>query len=217
MKIKNFFGKIKGFAMKVMNYFLALSGRGRKDRDLQVDLDEIKSSSWEESTYNDYLEEARKLRDSEADRSRAAEIKSQIYVGALFAAYSVLLPLVDYGFVINGIESLQDKFPKLSSLIPIAFSFLPGLIAFLTFLIIIFAFHTIRVNKSHLVDTKDLIRRSDEPRNYLIREILASIRYDREIVNRKVSYVQTIELLFVWLVFIWAFPFLLLAWGNYVG
>ena len=165
-------------------------GKMSPDDSLAVELSKIDAASWGGNSAT-FLDEARRLRDVETGRKNAAETKSQIYLAALLALIPILVSLTQ-SEALGGIMAF-DTWYRVSSFILFALGLTYGIGAFVS------AFHALTVRAYHRVDVEEIVKigLSDDPIGDLTKEILRSVRRDRQSVNHKVSYVAvTHQLLF---------------------
>ncbi len=169
--------------MGVFNAIWPHVGAWPTDVSLDSDIADINSTLWTGNTAA-FLEEARRLRDKEAARKLSAETKSQIYLAALLAIVPVMISLTGKDGILGDLKF--ERYYDVAAFVCMVISIIYGVGAFSS------AFRSLRVQAFHRVDVEDLVckagRQLDE--EYIIKEILKSVRYDRSSVNQKVSYVR---------------------------
>jgi hypothetical protein len=169
--------------MGVLNAIWPHVGAWPADESLDSDIADINSTVWTDST-TAFLEETRRLRDKEAARKSSAETKSQIYLAALLAIVPVMISLTGKDGILGDLKF--ERYYDVAAFVCMVISIIYGVGAFSS------AFRSLRVQAFHRVDVEDLVgkagRQLDE--EYIIKEILKSVRYDRSSVNQKVSYVR---------------------------
>ncbi len=165
-------------------------GKMPPDETIKGDLEKIAAASWGEDTAT-FLDEARRLRDAETGRKNAAETKSQIYLAALLALIPILVSLTESD-ALKGIMTF-DTWHRIVGFVLFILGLAYGIGAFVS------SFRALTVGAYHRVDVEEIVNSgaSEEPLGDLTKDILRSVRRDRQNVNRKVSYViVTHQLLF---------------------
>ena len=169
--------------MKILyNWVLPSVSSRIEDASLSTDISKIEKSTWKKNE-NIFLDEARRLRDIETSRKNAAETKGHIYLTALIALIPLLITLSEKGMLKNvtDFSSWYDISIYLLFLMAIFY----GVSAFSS------SFRALNVKGYHRIDVLEISNAGDEdaPVEHLIREILKSVRLDRETINLKVSYI----------------------------
>jgi len=165
-------------------------GKFYDDKNLKSDLKEIEQITWEKGSAAIYLEEARRLRDTETSRKNSADTKSQIYLAALLAIIPILVSLTEPDGVMGKLDYSQWY------VVIGFFSFLLGIVygigAFIS------SFRALSVRAYNRIDVDSFLKKTENaPEEQLAKDILKSVRLDREIVNNKISHVIVAhELLF---------------------
>lgn len=157
------------------------------DPELGNDCESIESANWKEDA-DDILEEVRRLRDVETERSRAASNNSQFYIGGLLAFIPIVLALLDADYVKDRLSSWEP-----TEVLAFAFFGLSGIHGCAAFWN---ASQVKKVRAYHRVDTRDLVALAG-PRSLktrLIKQILLSVRHDRVAVNEQVGYVRAAQM-----------------------
>ncbi|QIR85112.1 hypothetical protein [Paracoccus sp. AK26] len=152
------------------------------DRNLRDDLDRITRASWRGQA-GVALEEARRLRDVETSRKVSAETKGQIYLGALLALIPIIVSLTEKEFI-KEIFTFSAWYHYCGALLFFA-AVIYGVGGFVS------AFRSINVGNFNRVDVDELVASASapDPQEYLVKELLKSVRCDRQAVNHKISYV----------------------------
>lgn len=127
------------------------------------------------------LEEARRLNDVESERKKSAEVKAGIYLAAVTALAPVLTSLI---------TSLWNE--KLNFFVNL-FSLM--MFFFATVYLLnsgVWAFRALRVSMYHRIDVEDLskIWLDENPKVLLVKQILISVRANRNGVNKKISCIK---------------------------
>ncbi len=141
-------------------------------------IDQIERANWE--PVDSILEEARRLALSEEDRRKSADTKAAIYLAVLAAVIPLSATLIkDFPASFQTCEYWQ-------------LGILAGLFVWTMCNLLaagIWAFRTIQVSVQHLVDVDELVRLSNHNQVdvALCKEILKSVRNNRNIVNKKIS------------------------------
>jgi len=176
--------------MSILEFIWPRVGKMRGDTTVERDLEKIDSAFWGNNTAA-FLDEARRLRDVETGRKNAAETKSQIYLAALLALIPILVSLTEND-TLMGMRAL-DNWYSIVGLIFFALGLVYGIGAFVS------SFRALTVRAYHRVDVGEIVAKgsSEDPLGDLTKEILKSVRRDRQNVNHKVGYVVvTHQLLF---------------------
>ncbi|MCB5411224.1 hypothetical protein [Pseudogemmobacter faecipullorum] len=169
--------------MGVCNAIWPHVGAWPKDETLDSDISEINNTVWTNNTAA-FLEEARRLRDKETARKSSAETKSQIYLAALLAIVPVIISLTGKDGILGVLKF--ERYYDVAAFVCMVISIIYAFGAFSS------AFRSLRVQAFHRVDVGDLVGKADRKldEEYIIKEILKSVRHDRSSVNQKVSYVR---------------------------
>lgn len=168
--------------MKLIDFVWPYVGTMPSDVSLEDDLAEITASSWNTEP-GVILEEARRLRDIETTRKNSAETKSQIYLAALLVLIPVLISLTDHD-TFEGISAFSNWHHAL------------GYVCFILGIIygigaVIASFRALTVSAFHRVDVIEISKScaSENPVEDLGKDILKSVRRDRNNINLKISFV----------------------------
>ena len=137
----------------------------------------IQSLSWKQDT-NVALEEARRIVDAERDRRRSADTRAAVYLAAIAAAIPILsgiVPLLLSSSVVGPLRYVS------SVLFLIALLYLARAA--------VWAFQTLRATAGAQVDVDEVIEcwRSRRPKSQLVRQLLISVPYNWDPVNKKIS------------------------------
>ena len=176
--------------MKILDFIWPHVGKMPPDETQTDDLENIAAASWGENTAT-FLDEARRLRDVETGRKNAAETKSQIYLAALLALIPILVSLTENA-ALKGIMAF-DTWYRIVGFVLFILGLAYGIGAFVS------SFRALTVGTYHRVDVGEIVNSgaSKDPLGDLTKDILRSVRQDRQSVNHKVSYViVTHQLLF---------------------
>lgn len=168
--------------MSLTDFFWPHVGKIVLDETLMDDLNQIDSASWGNDT-GTFLEEARRLRDTENNRKAAAETKSQIYLAVLLALIPILVTLTEHD-ALKGIMEFS-AWHQIVGVILFAISILYGAGAFIS------SFRALTVQAYHRVDVNEIVSSgtTPAPMESITKEILKSVRHDRNSINQKISYV----------------------------
>lgn len=163
---------------------------------------------------NVYLEEARRLRDIETARKDTADTKSQIYLTALLAIIPILVSLTEKEGTLSSMN-MSEWYGIVASIF-FVLGIIYGMGAFVS------SFRALSVRAYNRIDIADFIAGSlsgaTSAEIYFTKEILKSIRLDREIINFKISYViVTHQLLFRMAIFIISALFMITIVPDIVG
>ena len=161
-------------------------GKRDPDKALEDDLKKIDTAFWGENTAS-FLDEARRERDFEMARVRTAETKSQVYIAALLILIPFLFSVVEK-VTINGAMGSDASYSKVG-----LFLFCLGL--FFGFSALYWAFRALKVSGYNRVDVAKLGQKESKEDSLgdLTKEVLKSIRRDRENVNHKISFILATE------------------------
>ncbi|WP_081531997.1 hypothetical protein [Rhodovulum sp. P5] len=176
--------------MKILDFIWPHVGKVPPDETLTGELESIAAASWGENTAT-FLDEARRLRDVETGRKNAVETKSQIYLAALLALIPILVSLTENA-TLKGIMAF-DTWYRIVGFVLFILGLAYGIGAFVS------SFRALTVRAFHRVDVGEIVNSGtrEDPLADLTKEILKSVRQDRQNVNHKVSYViVTHQLLF---------------------
>ena len=153
-----------------------------EDMALKDDLKKIEVASWGENTAS-FLDEARRLRDIETARADTAEKKSQIYLAVLLPLIAILVSWSGSD-TFNGIKDF-DTWHGILGFILFVLGLIYGVGAFVS------SFRALKVCAFNRVGVTDIVKSgsSEDPLGDLTKEILKSVRQDRQTVNYKVSFI----------------------------
>lgn len=168
--------------MVTIDFIWPRAGKYAFDETEKDDLTKIDSASWV-SDKAVFLEEARRLRDIETNRKSAAETKSQIYLAALLALIPILVTLTEHG-ALKGIMEFSVWY-HIIGFIFFALGIAYGVGAFIS------SFRALMVQAFHRIDIDEIVSSgtAEAPMENITKEILKSVRRDRNRINQKVSYV----------------------------
>lgn len=156
---------------------VALPNKG-KDENLNVDIEKISQTSWGKNP-SPLLDEARRLRDIETNRKNSADVKSQIYFSALLSIVPILISLTSKDGILGNIN--HYTWNGIICLWLLFLGILYGIGAFVN------CFRVLNVRAYNRFDIEDFIsiQKNSNYEEYLLKEILKSVRFDRPIVNHK--------------------------------
>ncbi|WP_158918708.1 hypothetical protein [Caulobacter sp. S45] len=152
----------------------------REGQRLQQDLDSVRSAKFDDDI-DVLLAEARRLFDAEGERRKGADTRATGYltvVGVLITLLAAVAPVA-----LGPTKDISKTLVTLA-LFAAAASYLFGGA--------IWAFRTLRVAISHRLDVNDLIEIWATParKTDLVKGILACVRYERRVVNEKISFIK---------------------------
>ncbi|MEJ1416260.1 MAG: hypothetical protein RPU91_04075 [Candidatus Sedimenticola sp. (ex Thyasira tokunagai)] len=168
--------------MSLTDFIWPRAGKMALDETQKDDLDKIDSASWGNDIAA-FLEEARRLRDIETNRKAAAEMKSQIYLAALLALIPILVTLTEHD-ALKGIMGFSVWY-QIVGFILFTLGITYGAGAFFS------SFLALTVQAYHRVDVDEIVSSgaTETPMESITKEILKSVRRDRNNINQKISYV----------------------------
>lgn len=141
-------------------------------------INEIEQANWKQ--ISTILEEARRLAINEEDRRKSADTKATIYLVVLTAVIPLLATLMkDFPNSFQANENWQLTILAILLVWAMCYMVAAG----------IWAFRTIQVSSKHRVDVDELIKLDGHNQIdvALCKEILKSVRKNRDIVNKKIS------------------------------
>lgn len=180
---KNISEKLKKTYRKIWpSFILDNEDIERRKIDLKSDIEKIEKESWDKNAAT-YLEEARRLRDIETSRKNSADSKSQIYLASLLAIIPFLSALTSKDGTLGNLN--YTNWYNIMCFMFLLFSIIYGIGAFIS------AFRALTVRSFNRIDIEDFIKESKAAniREYFAKEILKSVRSDRDIINDKINHV----------------------------
>lgn len=168
--------------MSLADFIWPCAGKIALDETQRDDLYKIDSASWGNDVAV-FLEEARRLRDIETNRKAAAETKSQIYLAALLALIPIFVTLSEHD-ALKGIMEFSVWY-QVVGFILFALGITYGAGAFFS------SFRALTVQAYHRIDVDEIVSSgaTEIPMENITKEILKSVRRDRNVINQKISYV----------------------------